>query len=253
MDTLTAEATIVYKTLDYNKFSFLGGNREINKLNYKRLLKSISEEQLLIPIIVNEKFEIIDGQHRFHVNRDLENPIYYIINKGYGLEQVKRANSVGVNWTKDDFLKTYIEEGNENYIELDRIKKKYGLQIGAVLKIFSAFQNKSDYYTKDKFIKGDFVIGEYLEGIIYFCEQLEMFASYKEYKANAFISAFLKLYLYEDYNPVTMEKQARWIENFKPKMKSQEALLEDLCRQVYSYRLVQGQIFYSKDIKKFFN
>src|SRR5689334_746420 len=107
----------IYQTTDYDQFQLIAGNRSLNKANLKKLTASMKEEHLLIPIIVNEKMEIIDGQHRFVAAKDLNKPVYYIINIGYGLSQVKRANTVGVNWTNEDFLATYREEGNENYLK----------------------------------------------------------------------------------------------------------------------------------------
>ena len=249
----TATNIIVQKTTDYEKFSFISGNRNISKANLKKLLNSMEEKQLIIPIIVNEKYQIIDGQHRFTGCKELKKPVYYIINQGYGIDEVKRANTVGTNWDKEDFLNTYIQEDNENYIMLNDLKKKYGLQIGVLLKIFASFQNKSDFLINSDFKKGNLEIKEEYHGVEFFCNQLEMFSNYKEYKANAFISAFLKLYFYEDYKPEIMIKQAeRWAGTLDPKSKSQEALLEELCKTVYSYRLTKDQIFYSRQMKRFF-
>jgi len=250
--TTKQKQMIVHVSRDYDKFSILDGNRKINKTNYNKLLKSMREEQLIIPIIVNEKLQIIDGQHRFTVEKDLGLPVYYIINEGYNIDQVKRANTVGTNWTKEDFLRTYIEEENQNYVEFYELKKETNLQIDTLLKIFGAFQRKATYYVNDNFKAGLFTVGDDLAGVRFFCQQLEMFSSYKEYKRPAFIKAFVKLYLYEDFDENIMEKQAKWIRNFNPIAKNQEALLEEFCAKVYSYRLTRGQILYSKEHKVFF-
>lgn len=50
----------IFKTKDYDMFKWVKGNRKPNKKNYSKLVKSMKEEQLIIPICVNEKFEIID-------------------------------------------------------------------------------------------------------------------------------------------------------------------------------------------------
>lgn len=244
----------VYISKDYDKFTFLDANRKLNKANLKKLMNSMKEEQLIIPIIVNEKLQIIDGQHRFTSEKELQLPVYYIVINGYGLDQVKRANTVGVNWTKEDFLQTYIKEENENYIALEELKKDHGLQIGTILKLFSAFNNQTDEFINRKFKEGEFEVGEHLTGIRYFCSQLELFSTYKDYKANSFILAFLKLYLNDDFDLRQMEKQAKWIGQFEPKGRSQEYLLEELCKQVYSYRLnkQENQLYYSRELKRFF-
>ena len=66
-------------TTNYDLFSFMPGNRDIAKKNM--LVKSIEKIDLTEykPIIVNENYVIIDGQHRFMACKELEKPIYYII------------------------------------------------------------------------------------------------------------------------------------------------------------------------------
>ena len=92
----------VMKTNDYSIFSILKGNRSINKAHLSRLKKSIEEESLIVPIIVNEKYQIIDGQNRYNCWKELEMPIYYIQVDGYGLKQVQRLNSNVRNWSLKD-------------------------------------------------------------------------------------------------------------------------------------------------------
>lgn len=53
----------LYETKDYSKFKFLKGNRAIKEK--RSLIESIEKSGILVPIDVNEKFEIIDGQTRF--------------------------------------------------------------------------------------------------------------------------------------------------------------------------------------------
>lgn len=101
---LRPEELQIYMTYDYGMFKGIKGNRIINPTNYAKLLTSMKEEYLYEPILVNEKFEIIDGQHRFNVCKALGYPVLYHIKYGYGMAQVKRANLSGVNWGKAEFL-----------------------------------------------------------------------------------------------------------------------------------------------------
>lgn len=107
----------VYGTTDYDKFSFLTGNREINQGNIIRLKKSMEQKQLQTPIIVNEKFEIIDGQHRFYVIKDLGLPLFYMIVNGYDLEECQTLNNNNLNWKNLNFIKSYAEIGNQHYVK----------------------------------------------------------------------------------------------------------------------------------------
>ena len=55
----------VLMTNDYSMFESMSGNRDVNDLHIKRLKESMQEKYISVPIIVNEKNQIIDGQHRF--------------------------------------------------------------------------------------------------------------------------------------------------------------------------------------------
>lgn len=93
----------VYETYDYDKFHIMEkGNREID--HYKKIATQMNEQFLFTVIIVNEKFEIIDGQNRFLASKELHKPIRYIIVEGYGVEQVRMYNMEARNWQKKTLL-----------------------------------------------------------------------------------------------------------------------------------------------------
>ena len=95
--------TNVMKSSNYDMFKTMEGNREINSTNLNQIILSMKEKQLVIPIIVNEKFEIIDGQHRFSACKYLNLPVYFLISNGYDIEDVIRANvNGGRKWFDGD-------------------------------------------------------------------------------------------------------------------------------------------------------
>ena len=56
----------VYYTTDLEMFKPMEHNRVKSKARIKEIAQSMEEEGLLkVPIIVNRKKQIIDGQHRF--------------------------------------------------------------------------------------------------------------------------------------------------------------------------------------------
>jgi len=112
----TVSVASVYKTKDYSKFKTLQGNREVSKVNVKRLKDSMSKRQLISPIITNEKGEIIDGQHRFNACKELGLPIHFIVAEGYGLNEVQVLNTNSKNWTNVDYLNAYCDLGKPSYI-----------------------------------------------------------------------------------------------------------------------------------------
>jgi|688.fasta_scaffold37671_14 hypothetical protein len=115
----------VHTTEDYFMFKPIDGNRNKNLLHINRLKKSMAENYLFTVIIVNEKYEIIDGQHRFHVIEELKLPLNYIVCKGYALEEVHILNANSKTWNSDDYLEGYCSLGYKDYIKYKEFKEKY--------------------------------------------------------------------------------------------------------------------------------
>jgi len=120
-----ATDTKIYKTTDYSKFSFLDGNRNINPSHINRLKESMENNYLYTIILVNEKYEIIDGQHRFTVIEELGLLLNYIIVKNYGLKEVQVLNINTKNWSQSDYADGYANLGNLNYQTYLEFKDKY--------------------------------------------------------------------------------------------------------------------------------
>lgn len=101
------ENVCVESTTDYKKFKSLVGNRDVNELNVKKLVASMSKKQLASIAIVNENMEIIDGAHRKRACEELGLPFNYIIMPGYGIDEVHVLNSNMKNWTNEDFVRQF--------------------------------------------------------------------------------------------------------------------------------------------------
>ena len=108
----------VYTTKDYDKFKKLARNRELKQSRLQKLIASFSVKQILCPIIVNKKYEIIDGQGRYEACKTLGLPIYYVIDSKADIDDCMRMNHYNTAWTVVDFAKSFAEAGNSNYIRL---------------------------------------------------------------------------------------------------------------------------------------
>lgn len=109
----------VYKTTDYSIFKDLTGNR-IDALKRVSKIKESAEKvgYLPIPITVNEKMEIIDGQARFEYCKETNKPIAYHIIVGTGMPECIAINSSQTNWKNNDYINAHAKRGNKNYILL---------------------------------------------------------------------------------------------------------------------------------------
>ena len=52
----------IFKTWEYDRFTFFNGNRDIKPHHKNKLAESFKIKQLPIPIVVDESFRIADGQ-----------------------------------------------------------------------------------------------------------------------------------------------------------------------------------------------
>ena len=123
----TAETAYnVYVTKDYSIFKRLVGNRDIPETRISKIVESIQTIGWIHnPIIVNEKMEVIDGQGRLTALQRLKMPVEYIVTEGAGNKECIYMNMNMVNWKLPDFIKSYAEQGNENYQRLLGLMEKY--------------------------------------------------------------------------------------------------------------------------------
>lgn len=97
----------------------------------------MQKEYLICPIIVNEKMEIIDGQHRVKAAEFLGFPVYYNIIESYGLKQVQYLNANSKNWTIEDYINSYCDTGSESYKIYKEFKEYYKLPNKVCLTLLS--------------------------------------------------------------------------------------------------------------------
>lgn len=116
----------VYTTNDYSIFKRLPGNRDIPESRISKIVESVqSIGWVHNPIIVNEKMEVIDGQGRLTALQRLKMPVEYVVAPGAGNKECIYMNMNMVNWKLPDFVKSYAEQGNENYQRLLSLMERY--------------------------------------------------------------------------------------------------------------------------------
>lgn len=133
----------IIETTDYDQFTILGGNRDIDKNHVKRMTKLLGEQGNLtgdFPIIVNKRMEVMDGQHRLAALKQLKWPVYYQVRENLSLSQVRAINVGHRNWTWLDFARSYANLGNKNYIRFLQVEAVYHYGYGTLAQ-FSGFKD----------------------------------------------------------------------------------------------------------------
>lgn len=121
---------VVYITDEYNIFRKLDGNRRVETSRVKKIKHSIENIGLIVnPILVNEKYEVVEGQGRLESCIELNIPVYYIKVPGIGLAECMYMNSFNSNWKDKDHILSFADQGDINYINLKNLIQEYGKKI----------------------------------------------------------------------------------------------------------------------------
>ena len=243
--------TEIRRTNNYSMFKNMIGNRELKDRNYKKLIRSMSEKQLIIPILVNEKLEIIDGQHRFNACRSLKLPVYYYMIPGYEIEDVKRANLVSCNWGLDDYLNLHIQLEKKQYITFLGLRDKNNLRTAQLLEIIATLEKKEFGRVKLAFEDGSFEF-ENIILIERFLMDLKDFSDFKECYTTAFSKAFLRLYLQDGYEHNHMQKKLKNLSHKLSKRRTYSDYLSLLVNDIYTFGSANARLKYDANGNRFY-
>ena len=228
-EPLVKHSNQVHTTKDYCMFKSIDGNRQKNELHVKRLLRSMKERYLFNVIIVNEKYEIIDGQHRFDCIKQLGLPMYYVVCPGYGIDEVHKLNANSKNWSADDFLIGYCDLGLKDYLIFREFKKKYSFGMNECIGLLYGVHNGDSH---KMFTSGRFKIKN-LQEAERKADLISMVATYYHgWKRRSFVYAMSAL----------LNRDNFIFSEFIQKLKHQPKALVD-CPSVSSYIALIEEIY----------
>ena len=126
-------------TKRYDLFSKVPGNRDVNGGHLIQLTKSMrTNGSLITPILVNEKMEVIDGQHRLEALKELKREVPFIQVSGYGPREMQVMNQQQKNWRHPDFLHYYTKQKKDAYVMLTNFMIEFPkIQLSAAVYLLS--------------------------------------------------------------------------------------------------------------------
>lgn len=208
----------VRKTTNYDQFIFRNDNRAaICPSHVEKIMRSIESKNLLEyrPICVNEKFEVLDGQHRLLAAKKLGVDIYYMIQKESSAGDIIRLN-VSKQWSTHDYLNFYVSQGNIHYINLKNFQKTHNLPISVAINIVTGHQGSRRAYKEGRLIYNPTIFKEHIincwETVNYIKRVKGNHAKFTE--NSRFWSALLKLTRHKDFDP------NKWFKNLEVKIYS---------------------------------
>ena len=90
-------------------------NRPLNGHHVKSLAKSISEQGLMITVVINNDYEVLDGQHRVEAVKTLGWKEIYCVKVNKGSYVIAACNSSAKRWSALDYIKLHQEKKEGNY------------------------------------------------------------------------------------------------------------------------------------------
>jgi len=113
------------KTSNYDMFNLIKANRALTEEHVESLMASIGRINLLSenPILVNEKMEVVDGQHRLQACKRLNIPVYYQVKKlGSDTDDTLiLLNHNQRSWKLSDFVHHFATKGYKEYKKIMEI------------------------------------------------------------------------------------------------------------------------------------
>lgn len=130
-------AGIYYSTYDYSKFEHIKGNSEISESDIKRVAKGYDKcGYMTNPIAVTSDMSVFDGEKRLTVHKENGWPVEFtVIDERFSNKDVMdiiTINNSRKNRDIHDIIHKYAVEGDESYIRLEDIDKKYSLNVPTI-------------------------------------------------------------------------------------------------------------------------
>jgi hypothetical protein len=180
-------------TKDYELFKLRNDNREkIDKNHLSRMVESLRDKNLLYlkPILVNSKYEIIDGQHRFLAAKELGIELYYEVSDEIEAKDLIQMN-LSLQWKLHDYLNFYVKNGYPEYIKLNNYVKSSGVHLRNCIGIgygnshdtINEFRAGKYVFNMDQFEDNIFLINKTIETINRYAGKFEFTKSLKFWRA----------------------------------------------------------------------
>jgi hypothetical protein len=242
------------QTQDYDQFIFREDNRQkIDDNHVLRLIESIQAKNLLQyrPIIVNERMEVIDGQHRLLAAKKLAVTIYYQINRSLESKDIILMN-IAKSWGMGDYLNFYCKNGNKNYIQLKEFMNESKLTLNIAINIMMPRVNaKYREFKEGKYIHDTEKVNKNFSLCWKTIEIMRKASGYCPYLYTArFWQALVRLVDHEDFDA------GKWLSNLEKLSEkiTQKVTVKEylLCLlDVYNWRNNAKINFWQKDFEEF--
>jgi hypothetical protein len=154
------KVSVLRETMDYGMFKFAPTNRDVNPGHLQRMIEAIRENNLLaeFPIIVDKDMVVLDGQTRLMAAKILHVPVYFIVSPRMRVEQIGPPGGSWRPWSLDDYMKSYLKAGHEEYKLLSDFVTEYnGIKLSDAITLCHYPNGDGPMGLRKKFTKGEYI------------------------------------------------------------------------------------------------
>ncbi len=115
-------------SIAYDTFAIKKWNRNIDPKHVVAVINEYKKKWYMYNTwVVNEKWEVINGQHRLislQIIKEIDNvinPFIFEIVPESGIDLIKSTNTISADWKWLDFLSSWVNYENNQYIELNKL------------------------------------------------------------------------------------------------------------------------------------
>lgn len=151
--TTTQTKTSIQETTDYSIFKLLAHNRPVVQSHVIRLMHSMADRPHLRvsrPVLVNEKMQVIDGQHRLKASELNEQSVYFMEVPGLTIDDARLLNALQRTWSLLDYAYSYASSKVPAYVQFVSTYENHELPPSIIM----------DYMMPNVRRQHDFRIGE---------------------------------------------------------------------------------------------
>ena len=242
-DYANYKAVKVLLEKNLSKFSLLDDNRNIDDKHVAMLVVSIQRYGQLMPIVVNENLEVIEGQHRLKACEELKIPVAYIISIKRTSKDVAIMNNSQKGWKNKDYLKHFSHNNHSNSATYKRIItffKSYPLPFSIGIMLLSgddSLQTGAARGPMPKFRDGSFKISDMENAELKAGQLVKLKGLVPQLvQIRKFCVAFLRCSQIEKFKISICYEQMKKYHTKFGHPGNQEEWTDEFC-QVYSYRL----------------
>ena len=126
----------IAETKDYTRFELYSINRDVSREKFlKKSLEKYGWISAFPMYVVRNgatKLKIKDGHHRFHVAKQLNIPVKYVLCEENGMS-IHELNKTMRSWSINDYLDSYVKQGRTSYRYLKQYCTRTGISVSVAI------------------------------------------------------------------------------------------------------------------------